>query len=89
MGRHLNDPRAVLTARCGRLARRNADQRSELFRLLGPPFRIPCALMTPEDVKTHGRAEKQAGVDQDAGSFSIRALVMQFMHDPASAAREV
>lgn len=89
MGRHLNDPRAVLTARCGRLARRNADQRSELFRLLGPPFRIPSAVMTPEDVETHGRAEKQAGVDQEAGSLSIRALVTRFMHGPAGAAREV
>ena len=45
--------------------------------------------MTPEDVETHGRAEKQAGVDQDAGSFSIRALVTRFMHGPAGAAREV
>ena len=89
VGRHLNGRRAVLTARCGRLARRNADQRSELFRLSGPPLRIPSAVMTPEDVEKHGTAEKPAGVDQEAGSLSIRALVTRFMHGPAGAAREV
>ena len=62
--------------------RRNADRRSELLRLLGPPFRIPGLVRTPEDVETHGRAEKQAGVDQEAGSLSIRALVTRFMHGP-------
>ena len=52
-------------------------------------MRIPSDVRTPEDVETHGRAEKQAGVDQEAGSLSIRALVTRFMHGPAGAAREV
>ena len=45
-------------------------------------WRLPCDVRTPEDVETHGRAEKQAGVDQEAGSLSIRTLVTRFMHGP-------